>query len=158
MRFMQPSWQHPGHSQPPASATDVATPAVLLMAAAGAVMAYALLSVVATVLTATKPDWVVDLIGEPSLRSAVKEGLEAQAKRGLFLQLLYPLWMLAGNAFIVWGALQLRGLRNYPLAMAAAVLSAVPCVFNSCCCVASVPVGVFALAVLLKPEVKAAFR
>lgn len=155
---MQPSWQHPGQALPPADATEVATPAVLLMAAAGAVMAYALVSVTATVLMASKPDWLVDLVSDPSLRDALKQALVGQEKGGLFLQLLYPLWMLAGNAFIVWGALQMRGLRSYPLAMAAAVLSALPCVFNSCCCVASVPVGVFAIAVLLKPQVQAAFR
>jgi hypothetical protein len=55
---------------------------------------------------------------------------------------------------LLYGALQMKKLGNYILAMVAAIIAIVPC--NYCCC-ASIPIGIWALVVLLKPEVKAAF-
>jgi len=59
------------------------------------------------------------------------------------------------NAIIIFGALGMKDLRNYGLAMTAAILSIVPC---SCCCLISLPIGVWSLVVLLDSNVKAAFR
>lgn len=55
---------------------------------------------------------------------------------------------------VVFGALQMRQARNYPMAMAAAVITCIPCCGP--CCLA-IPIGVWAIVVLSKPEVKAAF-
>ena len=46
-------------------------------------------------------------------------------------------------------------LRNYPSAMAGSVLAIIPCI--SPCCVVGIPFGIWALVVLMKPGVKAAF-
>jgi hypothetical protein len=59
------------------------------------------------------------------------------------------------DGVIIAGALQMRQLKSYPLAMASAIVSLLPC--SSCCCVL-LPVGIWALVTINKPEVKAEFR
>jgi hypothetical protein len=58
-------------------------------------------------------------------------------------------------AVIVFGALRMKDLRSHSLAVAASVIAMVPCA--SPCCLLGLPVGIWALVVLLRPEVKAAF-
>ena len=62
---------------------------------------------------------------------------------------------LAVAGFIVYGAQQMKDLKNHGLAMMAAVASVIPCV--SPCCLIGLPVGIWAIVVLSKAEVKAAF-
>lgn len=62
---------------------------------------------------------------------------------------------VAANAFVVFGAMKMRNLRAYPLALAAAIVSMVPC---SCCFLPSLVVGIWALVVLLDKNVQAAFQ
>jgi hypothetical protein len=54
------------------------------------------------------------------------------------------------------GAFQMLRLRSYGMAMTAAILAIFP-LTASCCCVLTGPVGLWALLLLLKPPVKAAF-
>lgn len=61
------------------------------------------------------------------------------------------------SAVAFFGALRMKQLRSYNLAMAAAIISVVPCT-TYVCCMLTMPLGIWALVVLLKPEVKAAFR
>ena len=56
--------------------------------------------------------------------------------------------------FTIFGALKMRNVQSYGLAMAAAITVMLPC---TCCCVLGLPAGIWALVVLNKPEVKAAF-
>ncbi len=60
------------------------------------------------------------------------------------------------SAVIFYGGLKMKRLENYGLAMAASILSIVPC--TSPCCLLGIPIGIWALVVLMKPEVKSAFR
>jgi hypothetical protein len=53
------------------------------------------------------------------------------------------------------GGLRMRALRSWGLALTGAILALMPCC-SSCCCV-GMPFGIWALVVLMKPEVKAAF-
>jgi len=57
---------------------------------------------------------------------------------------------------ILFGALRMSKLRSYGWAIAASILALAPCV--SPCCLVGLPFGIWALVVLAKPEVKAAFR
>jgi hypothetical protein len=57
---------------------------------------------------------------------------------------------------ICFGAFKMGKLQSYGLAMTAAVIAVIPCV--SPCCVVGIPFGIWALIVLMKPEVKAAFH
>ena len=63
---------------------------------------------------------------------------------------------LALSGVIVLGAIKMRRLENYGLAMTAAVISMLPC--TSGCCLFSMPFGIWSLIVLLDPQVKQAFR
>jgi hypothetical protein len=65
--------------------------------------------------------------------------------------------MLVLNGIVLYGALQMRQLKSFGLAMAAAIIAMIPCA-TSCCCILGLPVGIWALVTLNKPEVKSAFR
>lgn len=56
---------------------------------------------------------------------------------------------------ILFGGIRMKELRSYPLALTASILSLTPCL-NSCCCI-GIPIGVWALVVLLNSDVKQSF-
>lgn len=58
--------------------------------------------------------------------------------------------------FIIFAALKMKDAEQWGLAVAASILAMVPCV--SPCCIIGLPVGIWCLTVLMRPEVKAAFR
>jgi hypothetical protein len=60
------------------------------------------------------------------------------------------------SAVVLLGALKMKKLESYGLAMAASIIAMVPCV--SPCCLLGLPIGIWALVVLMKPEVKSAFH
>jgi hypothetical protein len=70
--------------------------------------------------------------------------------------LVMSLLALAISALILWSGLQMRQLKGRGLAIAGAILGMIPC-FTGCCCVIGLPVGIWALVVLMNAEVKAAF-
>ena len=57
---------------------------------------------------------------------------------------------------ILFGAVQMKSLSNYGLAMTVSILAMIPCI--SPCCLLGIPIGIWALVVLLDSNVKAAFR
>lgn len=63
---------------------------------------------------------------------------------------------IAVAAFIIFAALKMRELRQWELSLAASIIAMIPCV--SPCCILGLPIGIWALVVLLRPEVKEAFR
>lgn len=62
--------------------------------------------------------------------------------------------LVSGVIFL--GAMKMKKLESYGLAMAATIIAMVPCV--SPCCLLGLPIGIWALVILLKPEVKSAFH
>jgi len=77
---------------------------------------------------------------------------------------------IAANLFLLYGAMQMRSLKHYGLAFAASIIALVP-IFSlsgGCCCLGcfagvfvlllSIGSGIWALVVLVKPEIKAAFQ
>ena len=62
--------------------------------------------------------------------------------------------VLAG--VILMGALKMKKLESYGFAMAASIIAMVPCL--SPCCLLGLPIGIWAVVVLSKPEVKSAFH
>ena len=62
---------------------------------------------------------------------------------------------IALSAFVIFGALKMRNLQGHGLALGAAIVSILPC--TGCCCL-GMPVGIWALVMLLKPEVKSQFQ
>ena len=57
---------------------------------------------------------------------------------------------------VIIGALNMLKAKNYQLAMTAAIISVIPCC--SSCCVVAIPFGIWALIVLMDPQVKSAFQ
>jgi len=57
---------------------------------------------------------------------------------------------------ILFGAIKMKRLEGYTLAVTSCILAMVPCL--SPCCLLGLPFGIWALVVLCKPEVKAAFH
>jgi hypothetical protein len=64
---------------------------------------------------------------------------------------------LAINVLIIVGALKMQRLQSWGLGLASAILVMLPCSLG-CCCIVGLPVGIWAVVVLNKPEVKGAFR
>jgi hypothetical protein len=70
-------------------------------------------------------------------------------------RLLSALSVLLGGV-MAYGAWKMRELQQYPLAMASAIIGLLP--LGSCCCCLSLPVGVWALTILVRGDVKDAFQ
>lgn len=62
--------------------------------------------------------------------------------------------LIAG--IVIYAAIEMKNLRQWGLAVAASILAMIPCI--SPCCVLGIPMGIWSLVVLLKDEVKTAFR
>ncbi len=60
------------------------------------------------------------------------------------------------SGLILAGALKMKKLESFGLAMTASIVAMVPCL--SPCCLLGLPIGIWALVVLSKPEVKTAFH
>jgi len=58
-------------------------------------------------------------------------------------------------AFIIYAALKMKDLKQWGLAVAASILAMLPCI--SPCCVIGLPIGIWCLVILMRPEVKDAF-
>jgi len=72
------------------------------------------------------------------------------------LGIVWDLIVIIGGAIVIFGGIKMKNLQNYGLAMTAAILALVPCTAGYCC-ILGLPAGIWALVILMKPEVKAAF-
>lgn len=88
----------------------------------------------------------------PDAPEQMRQFLEATQRFGPAFNII-PL-VLGG--LIIFGALKMRNLQSFGLAMAASIIAMIPCL-SPCCCI-GIPIGIWALVVLNKPEVKAAFQ
>jgi hypothetical protein len=61
------------------------------------------------------------------------------------------------GGIVIFGGMKMKALQNYGLAMAAAIISLLPCT-SGYCCLLGMPIGIWALVVLMNDNVKAAFR
>ena len=61
-----------------------------------------------------------------------------------------------GSVFVLYGGMQMKRLKNLGLCKAANIVAMVPCI--SGCCIIGLPVGIFGLIALSKPEVKSHFE
>jgi len=66
------------------------------------------------------------------------------------------LLQLAVSVLLIFAAQKLRKLESFALVVTATILAMVPCT-SPCCCL-GLPIGIWILVVLFKPEVKSAFR
>ncbi len=78
--------------------------------------------------------------------------LLAQGTAGLVGSLI----PLAGGVVIIVGCLKMKKFESYGYARTANILAMIPCV--SPCCLLGIPLGIWGLVVLSRPEVQSAFR
>jgi hypothetical protein len=84
---------------------------------------------------------------------------ETQAWPGMFSGSLAVASGIIGifvSGLILFGGIKMKRLENHGLAMAASIVAMIPCI--SPCCLVGLPIGIWAVIVLSKPEVKGAFH
>ncbi len=58
--------------------------------------------------------------------------------------------------FIIYASLKMKALTQWSLCVAASIIAMIPCI--SPCCIVGLPIGIWCLVVLTKPEVRASFH
>ncbi|MBU8894255.1 hypothetical protein DRW03_12025 [Corallococcus sp. H22C18031201] len=128
----------------------VSIPAILLMVLSGLTILWSL----TTLLHPTNPAQVDDILrNAPNMTPEGERVLRAMLGKGL--QLLSVAFWAGLNGLVFFGALKMKNLQSYGLAMTSAILACVPCC-GPCGCLGLIP-GIWALVVLNKNEVKACF-
>ncbi|HZI33647.1 MAG TPA: DUF4339 domain-containing protein [Candidatus Binatia bacterium] len=72
------------------------------------------------------------------------------------LGIVSNLFGLVLSVLILMGAIKMQSLRSYEFCVTAAILAMLPCLTP--CCIIGLPIGLWALLVLMKPEVKSQFH
>ena len=75
---------------------------------------------------------------------------------GAYIGIVVDVLAMIGQIVVIVGAVSMLKGQSYASAMAASVISVIPCL--SACCVLGIPFGIWALVVLNDPGVKTAFR
>lgn len=132
--------------------TMVAVPSTLLIAAGVLGALVTLVGAVGTLLTGGSATELPPM--DPGTPEFARRVAELIAKIGWGL----PAISFVVNCFTVWGAWEMKRLSRWWAAVTAACLGIIPCMFNNVCCIFAMPVGVWCLIVLLRPEVRSAFR
>jgi hypothetical protein len=129
----------------------VSLPAILLMVTAALTFLYGLVSLLRPV----DPDQLTQLeqvMNDPNM-APMRGLLESMTSAGGRLLISLPYLLINALAFL--GALKMKNLQSYGLANTGAILALIPCC-GPCFCL-GIPLGIWALVVLRKPEVRAAF-
>jgi hypothetical protein len=59
-------------------------------------------------------------------------------------------------ALIIYASLKMKELQQWEICVAASILAMIPCI--SPCCIIGLPIGIWSLVVLTKPEIRSAFH
>jgi len=151
--------------QPPAqpatsgSKEAVNVPAILIMVMAGIGVLTTLIGLIArnpeqVQESMSQLDKVINdpnMAGMRSFFQALKSMSEFSVKYGVVLNLV----SLVIDGVMLYGAFQMRQLKSWGLALAAAILVMLP--LGGCCCALGLPVGIWAVVVLMRADVKADF-
>ncbi len=145
------SFSEPGPGNRGAAQQQVNTPAILLMVTGGLGILSGLFGLVQSLMGrgAALP---AELTNDPNM-AQFRGMIEALQSGGWVFNLIG----LALCGLIFFGGLKMKNLESFGLAIAASIIAIIPC-FSGCCCIIGMPAGIWALVVLNKPEVKAAFR
>jgi hypothetical protein len=149
-----PEFAAPPSGAPPAFPIPATTAAGAAEQVNGPALALIIFAVLGFLLQATS--LLFRLVGT-SLLAANR--LPNQAWLSMFSGTMGILFSVVGilvSGLILYGGLNMRKLENYGLVMAASVLAMIPCL--SPCCLLGLPIGIWALVVLAKPEIKGAFH
>ncbi|MBF5043829.1 hypothetical protein FGE12_15625 [Aggregicoccus sp. 17bor-14] len=134
---------------PIAAQKQVQVPAILLIVLGALGLIFGLIGVASHSVNQYGP-----LLDNPELPEQARSVVQGFANHGRWLNL--PGIVLSG--LMLLGGLKMKGLQSYALALTGAIVAVIPCMgVNGCCCI-GMPVGIWALVVLMRPEVKGAFR
>ena len=137
----------PAPSAPSGSAQDALNvPSILILVMAGLGILFGLFGLVSG--GGTIPPQLLD---NPQFTPQMREMMTKFSGAGRFGNIIG----LALDGLMIYGALQMRQLKSFGLAMTSSILVMLPCA--GCCCLLGLPVGIWALVTLNKPEVKSAF-
>jgi hypothetical protein len=99
----------------------------------------------------------VNMLGA-GLGSLTAEGSEQQIinwlSGGLGVASAAVALLIAG--LIIYASMEMKKLRQWGLAVAASILAMVPCI--SPCCIIGLPMGIWSLVILMRDDVKSAFK
>jgi hypothetical protein len=136
------------------AASRVSAPAIALMIVAGLSLALHLLSIVLNLIgvgAAGVSEWAPKGNLPP-------EAERIQAMLGGGIGVVIGLFFIALHALVLVGAMRMRALSSYGLAMAGSIAAMVACSPGCCCCLPlGLPFGIWALVVLMDQNVKASF-
>ncbi len=146
---MQPPMSPPAGPGRENMLSKVKGPAIAMMIVAGITFGMEILSILANLLGISFMS-----AGDMSQFEGM-EGMEwlAPLMSGS-LTIVLGAFTLIGSALIFYGAMKMKEMQGYGLAMTAAILCLIPC-FSICCL--GIPFGIWALVILLNADVKAAF-
>lgn len=154
---MNPYAQPFGTTGTPQQNSNLNLAGILLMVTGVLAIAYGLFSMVMA-LVGNDGSWALNLVNDPALKEKMRDAMAQQASAGSKVaNMVWPLVIIGANFVVVFGGLKMKSAQSYGLSMAAAIISTIPCCFNGCCCITSMPAGIFALVLLTKPEVKSLF-
>src|SRR5688572_29302837 len=136
----------PGGANPAAAQSQVSAPAIGLIVTAiiGALYQIAML--------------LMNLLGT-GLGAVAAAGGDSGGVGSIMGGVVGMVWQaicLLMSGLVLFGALKMQKLQSYGLAMAGAVIAAIPC--TSPCCFLGLPLGIWAIVVLMNAQVKASFR
>ena len=140
----------------------VSIPAYLLMGTGALVVIFWLINLLSAVtgVGSGPSELPPQVYSDPNLqplREFLEGMMRAQAEGPSVGNILYSVLGVGLGGLIAFGGLQMTKFRMYGLAIAASVVATIPC-FSCCCCVIGLPVGIWALVVLSRQEVRAAFH
>ncbi len=144
----------------PRAKQDVIGPAVGLMVTAGLGILYTLLDIAWILLgnnTARMDALYRDLDRTYGQNAEVIRGMQmAMGPVGIIIRAAGILVCI----LILYGAVKMKNLENYGLAITVSILAMIPCLSPclSPCCVIGLPMGIWALVILNKTEIKSSFR
>jgi hypothetical protein len=106
---------------------------------------------------------------EQALRQQNPKAFNDMQQQGWSVQDMLKIYLYGGLAWggvslfvsllTILGAIRMMALKSYGLSVFVAILSAIPCISPAACpCIFGMGIGIWALVVLLTPEVRAAFR
>jgi hypothetical protein len=157
--------EHDPYATPRSDVSSKVTPAAvgILVVAVLNLVAGIFMAGVGVVYTRLPPEQLEEMFQKQN--PAQFEQLKQQ---GLTVQSILNIYIYGGlgggcmsfviSLITILGAIRMMMLRSHGLAVFAAILTAIPCLSPSACCLVGIGVGIWALVVLLNPDVQAAFR
>lgn len=101
---------------------------------------------------ASTQEAVSQILRDPNLPRDVRDAVARWLVPGM--RIYSVMGMLAGG-LLIFSGVQMRNLKGYGLAIAACVVGMLPC--TSCVCCLTLPVAVWTLTILTRPEIKSSF-